>query len=101
MPIPGDLRALDARTRLQGRWIGFEAETQLSDLQAIERRAKLKKRDAGLDVLILVVADTVRNRRVLAEHRETLRGSFPLDTREVLAALGRGEAPTGDGIVII
>jgi hypothetical protein len=38
---------------------------------------------------------------VLETHRELLRGSFPLDTRPVLAALRRGHAPMTDGIVII
>ena len=73
MPIPGDLRALDARTRLGGLSIGIEAETQLSDLQAIVRRSKLKKRDARLDILVLVVSDTVDNRRVLDGHGESIR----------------------------
>lgn len=101
MPLVGDLRGLDARTRLEGRTIGVEAETQLYDIQAQTRRALLKKRDAGLDVLILVVSDTARNRHVLREHRESLRGSFPLDTRAVLQALARGVAPASDGIVVL
>jgi hypothetical protein len=101
LPIPGDLRALDARTTLQQRAIGFEAETRLVDAQATERKVQLKKRDARLDVMILVLADTRSNRELLAQHREHLRGSFPLDTRSVLAALSAGQAPEQDGIVIL
>ncbi len=101
MPIPGDLRALDALTRLEGRRIGFEAETQLFDCQAACRRALLKRRDADLDVIILVVADTVSNRRTLAQHRESFRGSFPLDSRAILSTLKRGEAPPADGILVL
>jgi hypothetical protein len=101
MPIAGDLRALDGRTRLDERFVGVEAETQLTDVQAIERRVLLKKRDSGVAVLILLVADTRSNRSVLARHRESLRGSFPLDTREILAAISRGHAPVGDGIVVL
>jgi hypothetical protein len=101
MPSPGDLRALDGWTRADGLDIGVEAETRLGDLQALQRRALLKKRDAGLDRVVLVVADTKSNRLVLEAHREVLRGSFPLDTRAVLAALRAGHAPTADGIVVI
>jgi transcriptional regulator with XRE-family HTH domain len=101
IPLPGDRRAIDAETRLEGRRIGFEAELQLDDIQALERRLALKKRDAGLDVLVLVVADTRRNRDVLARHRESLRPAVPLDARDVLSALGRGVAPAGDGLVVL
>lgn len=101
LPIPGDLRALDGFSRLGGRTIGIEAETRLTDLQAMERKVQLKKRDAQLDVLILLVADTRSNREVLGLHRENLRAAFPLDTRTVLAALSAAEAPAADGIVIL
>ena len=101
LPLPGDLRALDGWTRLQGATIGIEAETRPNDLQATTRRVLLKKRDANLDRLILLIADTPANRTMLAAHREHLRGAFPLDTRAVLGALGRGEPPTDDGIVVL
>jgi transcriptional regulator with XRE-family HTH domain len=101
MPFAGDLRAVDARTRLANRTIGVEAETQLYGIQGQTRRALLKKRDAHLDVLILVVSDTARNRSILKEHREGMRGSFPLDTRAVLQALARGDAQAADGLVVL
>lgn len=101
LPIPGDLRAIDARTALEGHVIGIEAETHLADLQAMERRVVLKKRDARLDRLVLLIADTGHNRGALNTHREALRGAFPLDSRAVLAALARGEAPAADGIVVL
>ena len=101
LPIPGDLRALDGWTRLEKRTIGVEAETRLDDLQALERRALLKKRDAALDVLILLVGDTGWNREVLSAHREAMRASFPLDTRAILAAISHGHGPAADGIVVL
>lgn len=101
LPIPGDLRALDGFTRLRGRAIGVEAETRIIDVQAVARRVQLKKRDARLDVLILLIADTQVNRAVLAAHREALRAAFPLDTRAVMAALAAGECPASDGIVVL
>ena len=92
MPIPGDLRSLDGRTRLDERFVGVEAETRMSDVQALTRRALLKKRDSSVAVLVLLVADTRANRAILVAHRESLRGSFPLDTREILTAISRGHA---------
>ena len=101
LPIPGDLRALDGFTRLYERSIGVEAETRITDVQAVGRKVQLKKRDARLDVIILLVSDTQANRAVLAQHREALRGAFPLDTRAVMAALAAGECPASDGIVVL
>ena len=86
---------------LARRRTGVEAETHLADLQALERRALQKQRDAGLPVLILLVADTHHNRRVLALHREALRASFPLDTRAVMARVSRALPPDRNGIVVL
>jgi hypothetical protein len=97
----GDPRAWDAQCRLTGVTIAIEAEMRLSDLQAVDRRIALKLRDSDVSIVILLVADTVGNRRALAAHRESLRSSFPLDTRAVLAALRDGRAPASSGIVVI
>jgi transcriptional regulator with XRE-family HTH domain len=101
LPIPGDLRAVDAATRLEGVSIAFEAESRLDDVQALERRTLLKQRDGGYELLILIVADTRANRLVLDLHREGLRANFPLDTRQLLASLRRGHPPTSNGIVVL
>ena len=66
LPITGDRRAWDGLVRLGGRRAGCEAETRLTDIQALERRLALKLRDGAVDVLLLIVADTVPNREVLA-----------------------------------
>jgi len=101
LPIPGDRRAVDAITSIDGRSIGVEAETHLADLQGVERRVLLKQRDAQLDLLVLLVADTKHNRLVLDAHRRALRASFPLDTRGVLASLRSGMSPPANGIVVL
>ncbi len=77
-----------------------EAETHLGDIQAIQRRAGAKQRDLGADRVILLVADTRHNRRVIEEHPQ-LRERFPIDTRRCLARLARGEDPEGDCLVIL
>ena len=101
MPIVGDLRAWDAQCRIDPVTIAVEAEMRLSDLQALDRRIALKCRDSGIEIVILLVAATHANRRHLKEHREALRASFPLDTREVLAAIRVGQSPGASGIVLL
>ena len=101
LPIPGDLRALDGFTRLRGRSIGVEAETRVTDIQAVARKVQLKKRDAQLDVIVLLISDTRGNREAVALHREALRAAFPLDTRAVMALLAAGDPPQADGIVVL
>jgi len=79
-----------------------EAETAIRDGQAIERRIELKRRDdPSVDRVVLLVADTRRNREALALLCEGLRDRYPLDGREVLGALGAGRHPPASGIVIL
>jgi transcriptional regulator with XRE-family HTH domain len=100
LPIVGDLRAWDAMIRGPAWQIGVEAETVLDDMQAVERRLALKERDGGVDRVILLVADTKRNRRALAATPAAF-GDLPLRTREILAALRDGRDPGQSGIVIL
>ena len=101
LPIPGDLRALDGQSWIGGEMLAVEAETRLHDVQALERRVLLKQRDAKARCLVLLVADTVQNRQILSAHREAMRGSFPLDTREVMVSLARGVLPSANGIAVL
>jgi transcriptional regulator with XRE-family HTH domain len=101
LPIQGDRRAWDGLATLRGRRAGCEGETRLNDVQALQRRVTLKKRDGNVDIVLLVVADTTANRRFLEQHREELRGLLPLDSRQVLDAFRRGELPEKSGIVIV
>jgi hypothetical protein len=99
-PDPGDLRAWDAVTGRDGWRAGVEAETVIDDTQAVDRKLALKKRDGLVDHVILLVADTPRNRRALAAAGSAF-ADLPLRTREVLAALRAGSEPEESGIVIL
>jgi transcriptional regulator with XRE-family HTH domain len=101
LPIDGDHRAWDAECVLDKTTIAIEAEMRLFDVQALDRRIALKRRDGGRSIVVLLVADTHANRRHLAEHREALRPSFPLDSRAVLAAVRAGLSPSASGIVLL
>jgi transcriptional regulator with XRE-family HTH domain len=100
MPIAGDLRGADGVIGGGFGNILVEAETRLTDLQAVERESLLKKRDLGADRLVLLIADTPNNREVLELHPD-LRERFPIGTRKCLAALARGEDPGGDCLVVL
>jgi transcriptional regulator with XRE-family HTH domain len=100
MPAPGDLRAWDELLRGPVT-IGVEAETRPGDLQAIGRSISGKQRDSGIDRVVLLVADTPTNRRLVQRHIGMLRQTFPLDTRTCLAALGAGRDPGADALVVL
>jgi transcriptional regulator with XRE-family HTH domain len=100
IPLSGDLRAWDASIDGPGWTVYVDAETRIRDVQALERRTALKRRDTGTDRVILLIADTRSNRAVLA----SLRGSFIHDAlpgTTILAALKSGRDPGGSGIVLL
>jgi hypothetical protein len=97
----GDLRAWDGELRSSHWSCKLEAETVLADVQALERRIALKMADDDVSVVILLVADTRRNREALRDAGAVLTSRFPLDTRAIMAALGAGRCPAASGICII
>jgi transcriptional regulator with XRE-family HTH domain len=104
LPIERDLRAWDAEIRgFDPRpWrVLVEAETRISDIQALERRLNLKLRDDPGGHLLLLVADTRTNRRALAARRDALFELVPLQTRAILAKLAGGIDPGRSGTVIL
>jgi transcriptional regulator with XRE-family HTH domain len=99
LPIVGDLRAWDAIVSGEGWRTPVEAETVLDDAQALDRKLALKMRDGGFDHVILLVADTPRNRAAL--RAMPIGDGFPLDGRGILRALRDGQDPGGSGVVIL
>jgi transcriptional regulator with XRE-family HTH domain len=100
LPTPGDRRCWDAVTGVAEWRVGVEAETVIADAQALERRVSLKQRDGAVDHVILLVADTPRNRRALAAAPAAFY-DFPLDSRQILSALAGCRDPGGSGIVLL
>jgi hypothetical protein len=95
-----DLRAWDGQVEATDGTCKLEAETVLYDLQATERKIALKMADDQVDLVILLVADTPRNRRILREFHELIAARFPLDTRAVMRQLRAGHIPDRSGIVV-
>jgi transcriptional regulator with XRE-family HTH domain len=101
LPIPGDLRAWDGMVVGPGWFLHVEAETAITDGQALTRRLLLKDRDGGRGCVILLVSDTRSNRDALHTLRPSLTEVLPLGTRAILYALRRGADPGGNGIVVL
>jgi hypothetical protein len=100
VPVARDLRSADATIVGAAIHAMVEAETRLSDVQALERRVTAKARDLGMDRVILLVLDSRHNRAVIRSAPELVR-RFPVATRAALRALGRGEDPGGDCLIVL
>ena len=100
--LKGDLRAWDAELATpDGDTCKLEAETVIADLQAADRRIARKLRDAGADRVILLVADTKGNRRVMRDFGDLLAERYPLRTRAILCRLRTGKLPEASGICML
>lgn len=77
-----------------------DAETVLADVQALERRFNRKWFDSGEALVLLLVADTDRNRRALAAAPAAF-GALSRNARPVLRALRQGTRPPGSAIVFL
>ena len=98
---PGDLRAWDAVLGAGSRRVGVEAESRLTDIQAVERRIALKCRDSAIPVAILVVADTRMNRLAIRDHWQVVQASFPIAGRDAMGNLRAGRRPEANALILI
>jgi hypothetical protein len=81
---------------------GIEGISRLGAVDMTVRRALQKQRDdPRVRSVVLVVADTVRNRDAIATAGNLLRDSFPLDSAAVMRDLRRGLIPRLNGIVLL
>ena len=101
LPIPGDRRAWDGMVSGTGWRYGVEFESAPTDAQAVTRRCQLKKRDGGVDGVLLVVPDTHRARAFVRQMAVVAGDTFPVASRDALARLRKGLDPSGSAIVIV
>jgi transcriptional regulator with XRE-family HTH domain len=97
----GDQRAWDGQLTGLGLTIATEMETRLRDIQAMQRRIELKRRDAAVDRVLLVVADTRANRAAIAAAAGVLSAAYPVSARTTLVALAAGRDPGGDALLVL
>jgi hypothetical protein len=103
LPAAGDhfeQRAWDLLISGAGERTAVEFEARLYDLQSQLRRMRLKWRDDPVDHLLIVVADTRGNRRVLAEFADLLSDVPSLRTDTVLKLLRSGRHPP-TGLILL
>jgi transcriptional regulator with XRE-family HTH domain len=103
LPIPGDQRAWDSvcTHASTGLVLHVEAETRLGDVQALLRRLTLKRRDGGVDRLVLLVADTRHNREVMRAASVEFAAAFPANARRALPLLAAGLDPGADVLLLM
>jgi transcriptional regulator with XRE-family HTH domain len=101
LPRQNDQRAWDMLVWSEGMTIGVEAISRLRDVQAQIRQAQLKRSDAGVRRLVLLIAATHANRRALASADALIRSDFTLGTRAALNALAAGRDPGGDALILL
>jgi transcriptional regulator with XRE-family HTH domain len=108
LPMAGDqrawdtvLRGLEPEAALAATDLPADISTRFIDAQGQLRRVLLKRRDGGHASVLVVVADTHRNRRALREAAPLLATDFPIAPRAALAALRAGKHPGGSAVVCI
>jgi len=103
VPLPniGDRRSWDLLLRCVGQLVGVEAETRVRDVQALVRRMRERERDGGVDEVVLVLAESAVNRRLLPELLEALGPRFATPPRSLLKALRAGQPLPGSGVVFV
>jgi hypothetical protein len=101
IPIAGDRRAWDAMLSTPKWTAGIEAETALTDIQALDRRLALKERDGATTTTFLLLLDSRRNRAALRIGGDVLRLRFPIESRVALKALAAGLDPGGNALILL
>jgi hypothetical protein len=103
LPISADQRAWDVMLvgLADGHVLPLDADMRLVDIQAQTRRITLKLRDADLDAVVWLLADTDRNRAAVRSGASSLAETFPVPARRALAALAVGRHPGGSAIVLL
>lgn len=95
----GDRRAWDATIRGRDFVVAVEAETRPRDIQALERRINLKRRDSAVDAVVLLLTESRANVDLMREFGEILASNYPVSARRALRALANGEDPSGSSVI--
>jgi transcriptional regulator with XRE-family HTH domain len=102
----GNLRSCDVVLFGPTEILHVEIERTMADFQAQYRSAAAKRDELAASHrrpvrLVLVVEDTIRNRRALRDHRGVVQTALPAGSRAVFAALRHGRPLNRDGLLWI
>jgi transcriptional regulator with XRE-family HTH domain len=99
---PRDLRAWDVViSESPGIDCGVELDTRLLDAQDQLRRVTRKRRDSGIDRVLIVLADTRANRAALRAATGLLAAEFSFDEHEIRTSLAAGRIPPRNGVLLL
>jgi transcriptional regulator with XRE-family HTH domain len=101
LPTLGDRRSWDLLLRITGQLVGIEAETRVRDIQAFVRRVRERELEGGTDTIVIVLAESAHNRRVLPQLLAALGPRYSTSARVLLKALREGKPLAGSGVVLI
>jgi transcriptional regulator with XRE-family HTH domain len=101
LPSLGDRRSWDPLLRIAAQLIGVEAETRIRDEQHLVRRIRERERDGGTDEVLLVLAESAVNRRLLPGLLESLGPRFATPSRLTRRALREGRPLAGSGVIVV
>lgn len=100
-PTLGDLRSWDVLLRLSSTYrIGVEAETRVRDQQELVRRIRQRELHGGVDAILIILSDSLHNRRLVGGLREALGSAYATPTGPILASLRTGQPLAGSGVVL-
>jgi len=105
LPGAGEQRAWDKLLRLADatprHLVGVDIESRVWDVQAIVRRTRARERDGQVDHILIVLADTAHNRRIVDELRASLGPGYATGSRRLLRGLRVGERLAGSGVLLV
>lgn len=101
LPNAGDRRSWDGLALVPPVRVGVEAETRARDSQELQRRLNSKRRDGGVDHVVLLLADTRHNRAFLRAVGAGFHADFPVAGADAMRALARSIDPGGSAIVVL
>lgn len=98
-----DQRAWDAVVTdpTTGTKVAVEAETRVTDVQALLRRIESKRLASGVVSVLLLVSDTRANRAATTLAADVLRVPFPVPARQALASFERGTVPERGALILL
>jgi transcriptional regulator with XRE-family HTH domain len=105
LPGAGEQRSWDKLLRLTDATprylVGTDIESRVWDVQAIVRRTRARERDGQVDHILIVLADTAHNRRIVDELRASLGPDYATSARCLVRALRVGMRLAGSGVVLV
>lgn len=105
LPNPGDRRSWDKVVRLDGSdppyAIGVDIESRIRDVQALVRRTREREADHRVQAILLVLADSATNRRLVGQLMENLGDAYRSPMRELRQSLKSGAPLPGSGVLLV